>query len=96
MLDLDRRPVSLVGGGNRQRERTRKEETVAAQHYPIEVFGQSFTVTSEQSEEHVQMVAAYVDRKMRERARMSKMIMPLRVAIMAAIDIAEEVFKQHP
>ena len=67
---------------------------MAAQHYPIEVFGQSFTVTSEQSEEHVQRVAAYVDRKMRERARMSKMIMPLRVAIMAALDIAEEVFEQ--
>ena len=69
---------------------------MAAQHYPIEVFGQSFTVTSEKSEEHVQRVAAYVDQKMRERARMSKMIMPLRVAIMAALDIAEEVFAQRP
>jgi cell division protein ZapA len=69
---------------------------VAAQHYPIEVFGQSFTVTSEQSEEHVKMLAAYVDRKMRDRARKSKMIMPLRIAIMAALDIAEEVFAQSP
>lgn len=68
---------------------------MAAQQYPIEVFGQSFTVTSEKSEQHVKMVAAYVDRKMRERARTSKTIMPLRVAIMTALDIAEEVFEQH-
>jgi cell division protein ZapA len=69
---------------------------VAAQQYPIEVFGQSFNVTSEKSEQHVQMVAAYVDQKMRERARRSKTLMPLRVAIMAALDIAEEVFEQSP
>jgi cell division protein ZapA len=68
---------------------------VAAQQYPIEVFGQSFTVTSEQSEQHVQRVAAYVDQKMRDRARTSRMLMPLRVAIMAALDIAEEVFEQR-
>ena len=67
---------------------------MAAQQYPIEVFGQSFTVTSEKSEQHVKRVAAYVDQKMRERARTSRTLMPLRVAIMAALDIAEEVFEQ--
>jgi cell division protein ZapA len=67
---------------------------VAANYYDIEVFGQSFTVTSEKSEQHVKMVAAYVDQKMRERARASKTLAPLRIAIMAALDIAEEVFEQ--
>ena len=69
---------------------------MAANYYDIEVFGQSFRVTSEKSENHVKMVAAYVDQKMRERARASKTIMPLRVAIMAALDIAEEVFERQP
>jgi len=82
--------------GRRQRERTQKGEAVAAQQYAIEVFGQSFKVTSEKSEQHVKMVAAYVDQKMRERARTSKTLMPLRVAIMTALDIADEVFEQRP
>jgi hypothetical protein len=33
---------------------------------------------------------------MRERARTSKTLLPLWVAIMTALDIAEEVFEQHP
>jgi len=41
------------------------------------------------------MVAAYVDHKMRERTRASRTIAPLRVAIMAALDIAEEVCERN-
>jgi cell division protein ZapA (FtsZ GTPase activity inhibitor) len=67
---------------------------MAAQQYAIKVFGQSFQVTSEKSEDEVRTVAAYVDRKMRERARESKTIMPLRVAIMTALGIAEELFEK--
>jgi cell division protein ZapA (FtsZ GTPase activity inhibitor) len=68
---------------------------MAAQQYAIKVFGQSFQVTSEKSEDDVRIVAAYVDRKMRERARESKTIMPLRVAIMTALGIAEELFEKN-
>ena len=68
---------------------------MTAQSCDIEVFGQSFKVTSEKSEQHVRTVATYVDLKMRERARVNKTIMPLRVAIMAALDIAEEVFERQ-
>ena len=56
-----------------------------AQHYDIQVFGQSFHVTSEKSEAHVRTIAAYVEEKMRERARATRTLMPLRVAIMAAL-----------
>lgn len=65
---------------------------MSAQHYEIHVFGQAFHVTSEKSEDQVRTVAAYVDGKMRERARVSKTLMPLRVAIMTALGIAEELF----
>lgn len=68
---------------------------MTAQSYDIEVFGQSFKVTSEKSEQHVRTVATYVDQKMRERARVNKTIMLLRVAIMAALDLAEEVFERQ-
>lgn len=62
------------------------------QHYDIQVFGQSFHLTSEKSEAHVRTVAAYVDEKMRERARVSRTLVPLRVAIMTALGIADELF----
>lgn len=69
---------------------------MTAQSYDIDVFGQSFKVTSEKSEQDVRTVAAYVDQKMRERARSSKTIMPLRIAIMAALEIAEALLEQQP
>ena len=69
---------------------------MAAHYYDIKVFGQAFKVTSEKSETHVRRVAAYVDQKMRERARASKTLMPLRVAIMTALELAEELGEQNP
>jgi cell division protein ZapA (FtsZ GTPase activity inhibitor) len=68
---------------------------MAAQQYAITVFGQSFQITSEKGEDEVKSVAAYVDRKMREYARESKTIMPLRVAIMTALGIAEALFEKN-
>jgi cell division protein ZapA (FtsZ GTPase activity inhibitor) len=68
---------------------------MGAQQYAITVFGQSFHITSEKSEDEVRTVAAYVDRKMRERARESRTIMPLRVAIMTALGIAEELLEKN-
>ena len=45
MLDLDSRPVSMVGEAKRRANTKGRDQ--AAQHYPIEVFGQSFTVLKE-------------------------------------------------
>ena len=55
---------------------------MAGHSYDITVFGQSFKITSEKSENDVKVVAAYVDSKMREQAKATKTIAPLRVAIM--------------
>jgi cell division protein ZapA len=68
---------------------------MSAHHYHIHVFGQSFQITSEKSEDFVRTVAAYVDRRMRERASASHTIMPLRVAIMTALGIAEELLEKN-
>jgi cell division protein ZapA (FtsZ GTPase activity inhibitor) len=73
----------------------RKEGGMSVHHYHIHVFGQSFQITSEKSEDFVRTVAAYVDRKMRERATASHTIMPLRVAIMTALGIAQELLEKH-
>jgi cell division protein ZapA (FtsZ GTPase activity inhibitor) len=59
----------------------------------VEIYGQTFTVTSEDEETYVQSLAAYVDRCMREVGGSTKATVPLRVAIMAALGIADEYHK---
>jgi cell division protein ZapA len=59
----------------------------------VEIYGQTFTVTSEDEEAYVQSLAAYVDRSMRQVVGSTKATVPLRVAIMAALGIADEYHK---
>ncbi|MSQ47107.1 MAG: cell division protein ZapA [Deltaproteobacteria bacterium] len=59
----------------------------------VEIYGQTFTVTSEDEETYVQSLAAYVDRFMRQVGGSTKATVPLRVAIMAALGIADDYHK---
>ena len=59
----------------------------------VEIYGQTFTVTSEDEAAYVRSLAAYVDRAMHQAGEHSKTIVPLRVAIMAALGIADEYHK---
>ena len=59
----------------------------------VEIYGQTFTVTSEDEAVYVRSLAAYVDRAMRQAGEHSKTTVPLRVAIMAALGIADEYHK---
>ncbi len=59
----------------------------------VEIFGQTFTVNSEDDETYVRQLASYVDQRMRQVGGTSKTAVPLRVAIMAAMSIADEYYK---
>jgi cell division protein ZapA len=59
----------------------------------VEIFGQTFTVNSEDDETYVRQLASYVDQRMRQVGGTSKTAVPLRVAIMAAMSIADESYK---
>jgi cell division protein ZapA len=59
----------------------------------VEIFGQTFTVTSEDEAKYVQELVAFVDQRMRRIGESTKTIVPLRVAIMAALSIADEHLK---
>src|SRR5262249_38810205 len=59
----------------------------------VEIFGQTFTVNSEDDEKYVRQLASYVDQRMRQVGGTSKTAVPLRVAIMAAMSIADEYYK---
>lgn len=59
----------------------------------IKVLGQKFMVRSESEESYVNQVAAYVNEKMDEVVRNSKTVASLNVAILAAMNIADEFMK---
>ena len=65
----------------------------------IEIYDQSYSVNADQNEEYLQELAAYVDGKMREIATTTKMVDSLKVAVLASLNIADELFtlqkRQH-
>lgn len=61
----------------------------------VDIFGQTFTINSEEQARYVKELAAYVDQRMRQIAGSTKTVVPLRVAIMAALSIADEWYKAN-
>lgn len=59
----------------------------------VEVFGYSFNVKSEQDSEQIQAIAEFVDSKMKELAANVKVASTSRLAIMVALNIAEDYFR---
>ncbi|HTX15949.1 MAG TPA: cell division protein ZapA [Candidatus Baltobacteraceae bacterium] len=59
----------------------------------IEIYDQMYNVNSEgQNEEHLRELAAYVDGKMREVADATHIVDSVKVAVLAALNIADEMF----
>ena len=61
----------------------------------IDIFDQNYQLRGVADPAHVQELAAYVDRKMREVADASKTVDSLKVAVMAALNIADELFQER-
>jgi cell division protein ZapA len=58
----------------------------------IEIYDQAYNVNADQNEEHLQALAAYVDAKMREVASATRIVDSLKVAVLASLNIADELF----
>jgi cell division protein ZapA len=58
----------------------------------IEIYDQSYNVNADQNEEYLKELAAFVDGKMRSVAEATKMVDSLKVAVLAALNIADEMF----
>ncbi len=56
----------------------------------IDIYDQSYNVNSGENEEYVKELAAYVDAKMREIAEATRMVDSLKVAVLAALNITDE------
>lgn len=58
----------------------------------IEIYDQVYNVSADQNEEYLTELASYVDGKMRSIAEATKMVDSLKVAVLAALNIADEMF----
>ncbi len=59
----------------------------------VKIFGQEFTIKGEDAPEYVEELSEFVDKKMREVASASSVITSHKVAILTAINIADELFR---
>lgn len=58
----------------------------------IDIYDQSYNVNAAENEEYLKELAAYVDTKMREVAEATRIADSLKVAVLAALNIADEMF----
>lgn len=60
----------------------------------VNILGHDYTVKTDAETEYIQEIASYVDKKMSEIIRNTKTVSTLNVAILAALNIADEFFKE--
>jgi cell division protein ZapA len=60
----------------------------------VNILGHDYTVKTDAETEYIQEIASYVDKKMSEIVRNTKTVSTLNVAILAALNIADEFFKE--
>jgi cell division protein ZapA len=58
------------------------------------IFGQEYKIRGFEDRRYVEKVAGYVDEKMRELAENSSSLAPERLAVLAALNIADELFQE--
>ncbi len=60
----------------------------------IQVFGQTYTVKTDAEEGHIQEVARYVNEKMEEVLKKTRSVSTLNVAILTALNIADDLLRE--
>ena len=58
----------------------------------VEIYDQSYNVSASENEEYLRELAAYVDEQMRNVAQATRTVDSLKVAVLAALNIADELF----
>ena len=60
----------------------------------VQIFGERYTLRSDDDPDYLQSVAEYVDDRFREVAKGSPALVPGKVAVLASLNIADELFKR--
>jgi cell division protein ZapA len=61
----------------------------------VQIFGHSYTIRGEADQQYILGVAAYVDRKMRDVTEKLPVASLSKVAVLASLNIADELFKER-
>ncbi len=61
----------------------------------VTIYGHEYTLKGEAEPEYVEKVAEFVDRKMREVSEGSALVSTTKIAMLAAINIADELFRER-
>ena len=61
----------------------------------VYILGQKYTIRGDAQEEYIRELASYVDKKLKEVYNASPNITPVKASILAALDIADELFKMR-
>ena len=59
----------------------------------VEIFGEKFSLKTDQDSEYLQMLAAIVDKEMRAVSRQVNNLPPVRVGVLAALKLADEYYQ---
>ena len=60
----------------------------------VNIFGSEYVLKAEGNHEYIKNIANYVDKKMREIDKSQKINASVKVAILAALNIADELFQE--
>lgn len=66
-----------------------------SQSYKVVIYNQTYSLRSEHDPEYIHELAEYVDKRMNEIARATMTVDSLRVAILAALQIADELYQSR-
>ena len=61
----------------------------------VEIFGQEYKIKGVGNPQYIHKIAGYVDKKMREIAHSSGIMSQSRIAILAALNIADELYQER-
>jgi len=70
-------------------------EMMTAGKLRVTIFGSEYSLVADEQNEHVKEIALFVDQKMREIDRNQNVNSSLKVAILAALNIAEELREER-
>ncbi len=59
----------------------------------VEIYGEIYKIVNDASPEYTQSLAKYVDEKLKEISQNTSFVSPVKVAVLAALNIADDLFK---
>ncbi len=82
-------------GGTEQNKRVQQGDYGMSNRVKVEIYGQSYTLGGDLDEAYVQKLARYVDEKMVAVGQATQAVDSVRVAVLAAMAIADELHSKQ-